>query len=50
MAYNLISWLKTLKGKSPYDFIKTLWTTEAERFVANPFHFNMGLNITNRGG
>lgn len=44
MAYNLASRLKTLKGKSPYDFIKAMWTTEPERFIANPVHFNVGLN------
>lgn len=44
MAYNLTSRLKTLKGKSPYDFIKAVWTTEPERFITNPDHFNVGLN------
>lgn len=31
MAYNLASRLKTLKGKSPYDFIKAAWTTESDK-------------------
>lgn len=44
MAYNLASRLKTLKRKPPYDFIKTAWPTEPEKFIANPSHFNMGLN------
>jgi hypothetical protein len=44
MAYNLASRLKTLKGKSPYDFIKAVWTTEPERFIIDPGHFNVGLN------
>lgn len=45
MAYNLAPRLKTLKGKSPCDFIKAAWTTEPERFIANPNHFRVGLNI-----
>jgi len=39
MAYNLVSRLKTLKGKSPYDFIKAIRITEPERFMADPNHF-----------
>ena len=44
MAYNLASRLKTLKGKSPYDFIKNIWTLDPEKFTINPNHFNVGLN------
>lgn len=44
MAYNLASRLKTLKGKSPYDFIKNIWTLEPDRFIVDPNHFNVGLN------
>jgi transposase-like protein len=44
VAYNFASRLKTLKGKSPYDFIKTMWTMEPERFIVDPNHFNAGLN------
>jgi transposase InsO family protein len=44
MAYNLANRLKTLKGKSPYDFIRNIWTLEPERFTSNPNHFNVGLN------
>ena len=44
MAYNLASRLKTLKGKSPYDFIRNIWTMEPERFIFDPNHFNVGLN------
>lgn len=43
-VYNLNSRLKTLKGKSLYDFIKALWTSDPERFIANLIHFNVGLN------
>ena len=45
MAHNLASRLKTLKGKSPYDFIRAMWTSEPERFIIDPNHFTMGLNI-----
>lgn len=44
MAYNLASRLKSLKGKSPYDFIKAVWTQEPEVFIFNPYHFIGGLN------
>lgn len=43
-AYNLASRLKTLKDKSPYDFIKNIWTLEPDRFTFDQNHFNMGLN------
>jgi IS30 family transposase len=41
-AYNFASRLKTLKGKSPYEFIQAIWSREPERFTAEPNHFNMG--------
>lgn len=44
MAYNLASRLKTLKGKSPYDFVRAIWTMEPERFIINPNQFTVGLN------
>ena len=44
MAYNLASRLKTLKGKSPYDFIRTIWTMAPERFTIDPNYFTVGLN------
>ena len=44
MAYNLATRLKTLKGKSPYDFIKSIWQEKPESFTVNPHHFNVGLN------
>lgn len=44
MAYNLASRLRTLKGRSPYDFIRNIWTMEPERFIFDPNHFNVGLN------
>lgn len=45
MAYNMASRLKTLKGKSPYDFIRNLWTLEPEKITHDPNHFTVGLNI-----
>ena len=46
---NYRSRLKTLKGKSPYDFIKAVWITDPERFINNPDHFNVGPNIRRCG-
>ena len=39
--YNLASRLKTHKGKSPYDFIRAVWTTEPERVILDPNEFTM---------
>lgn len=36
MAYNFANGLKTLKGKSPYDFIRSAWELESEIFKINP--------------
>lgn len=44
MAYNLASRLKALKGKSPYDFIRAIWTTETERLILTQQTLNIGLN------
>lgn len=44
MAYNLAGRLKTLKGTSPYEFIKKVWATEPERFRVNPNQLTLGLN------
>jgi hypothetical protein len=44
MAYNPVSRLKTLQGKSPYDLIRNIWTLEPDRFIFDPNHFNMRLN------
>lgn len=41
MTYNLDSRLKSLKDKSPYEFIKALRATEPERFITDTIHFNM---------
>jgi len=44
MAYNLADRLKTLKGKSPYDFIRSIRAIAPDRFCFDPNHFIMGLN------
>ena len=46
MAYNFAGRLKTLKGKSPYEFVRAVWAIEPERFHVDPSHFTVGLNIT----
>lgn len=37
MAYNLARRRKTLRGLTPYKYFCKRWTTELERFIANPF-------------
>ena len=44
MAYNFARRLKMLKGLTPYEYICKRWTTELERFIANPFQHTVGLN------
>jgi len=44
LAYNCARRLKTLKGKSPYEFICQQWTIEPHRFKTDPHHHNPGLN------
>jgi IS30 family transposase len=44
MTYNFANRLKTLKGKSPYDFIRSIWERDPERFTFNPNQFTVGLN------
>jgi transposase InsO family protein len=44
-AYNFARWLKTLKGRTPYEFICKLWTKEPNRFRLDPLHQMLGLNI-----
>ena len=36
--------LKTLKGLTPYEFIRKRWTSEPERFTLDPIHQMPGLN------
>jgi len=43
-AYNFARRLKTLKGLTPYEFICKQWTSQPERFTANPLQKIPGLN------
>jgi hypothetical protein len=45
MAYNFAKRLKTLKGLTPYVYICGCWQQEPERFISNPHHHTLGLNI-----
>ncbi len=44
MAYNFAKRLKSLKGKTPWQFIINEWRTHPEYFNINPNHFFPGLN------
>ena len=44
MAYNFAKRLKSLKGKTPWQFILNQWTDHPEYFILNPNHFLTGLN------
>ena len=44
-AYNFAKRLKTLRGLTPYEFIIKTWQLEPERFIINPNHYTLGLNI-----
>ncbi|MDB5368913.1 MAG: Integrase, catalytic core, partial [Roseomonas sp.] len=44
LAYNCARRLKTLKGKTPYEFICYQWCLEPDRFKINPHLHNPGLN------
>jgi transposase InsO family protein len=45
IAYNFARRLKTLKGLTPYEFIRKLWRKEPKRFILDPLHQRPGLNI-----
>ena len=40
-AYNFAKRLKTLKGLTPYEFIKDYWTQKPEAFKLKPTHLNL---------
>ena len=42
-AYNFAKRLKTLQGRSPYEYICDRWRETPERFHENPLQLNMGL-------
>ena len=44
-AYNFARRLKTLRGLTPYEFICQQWEKEPSRFMQNPHHQILGLNI-----
>lgn len=44
MAYNFGRRLKTLKGLSPFEYIRSLWLKEPDRFTLDPTHQMPGLN------
>jgi transposase InsO family protein len=43
-AYNFGRRLKTLRGLTPYEYIRKVWTSEPERFTLNPLHQMPGPN------
>ena len=43
-AYNYGRRLKTLRGRTPYEFIYQTWTKEPERFRLDPSHHMPGPN------
>jgi len=44
MVYNFAKRLKSLRGKTPWQFILNQWTIHPEYFTINPNHFLVGLN------
>ncbi len=44
-AYNFAKRLKALKGLTPYEFIIKTWTSDPNKFIINPNHYILGLNI-----
>lgn len=43
-AYNYARRLKTLKGRTPYEYIYKIWTVEPERLKLDPIRQMPGLN------
>ena len=43
-AYNFARRLKTLRGLTPYEFIRKAWTSQPHRFKINPLQQMPGLN------
>ncbi|WP_310621695.1 IS481 family transposase [Flexibacterium corallicola] len=44
-AYNFAKRLKALKGQTPFEYITKQWTKEPGRFIKQPDHLLVGLNI-----
>ena len=43
-AYNYARRLKTLQGRTPFEYICKIWKKEPEHFIINPIHHMMGSN------
>jgi hypothetical protein len=41
-AYNFARRLKTLKGLTPCEYIRSIWTKEPRRFKLDPTHLSLG--------
>ena len=37
-AYNFVRCLKTLSGLTLYEYIAKIWTSDPDRFIADPIH------------
>ena len=46
ITYNFGKRLKSLKGKTPWQFIQQLWEKELQKFHVNANPFIMGLNTS----
>lgn len=44
MAYNFAKRLKTLKGRTAYEYVCDIWSKEPERFMKDPHQHIVGLN------
>ena len=44
-AYNFARRLKTLSGLTAYEYIAKIWTSEPDRFIVDPIHQMLGLDI-----
>ena len=44
-AYDFAKRLKALKGLTPYEYIIKIWQKKPEKFIINPYHHMLGLNI-----
>jgi hypothetical protein len=44
-ADNLAWRLKTLRGLAPYEYICKTWIEQPHRFITDPTHHTLGLNI-----
>ena len=44
MAYNFAKRLKALRGLTPYEYARKVWTTQPKQFSLNPLHHTLGPN------